>query len=87
LELAPGFSDLHTRRGQALLELDRVDDAVEEFREATAQNPGYAEAQALLGIALRRSGQETEAKTAFRAALDADPANAIASRELLRPPR
>jgi Flp pilus assembly protein TadD len=47
-------------------------------------NPKFAEAHALLGVSLRRLGQEDEAKEAFRAALEADPDNVIARQELSR---
>lgn len=84
LEKQPRYADLRLKHGQSLLELDELADAASEFREALTLNPHLAEAYALLGVALRRQGDETGSKTSFLAAVEIDPNQPIAAAELHR---
>lgn len=84
LELAPRYADIRCRYGQTLLEMDRVEAAVQEFEKALEINPRYAEAWAQLGIALRRERKDEEALKAFQRAVEIDPHHIIASQELRR---
>ena len=84
LELAPRFADVRCKHGQALLQLDEVEQAIAEFREAVTINPRYADGYAMLGVALRRAGRNEEALGAFRAALAVDPAHVVAGLEIER---
>lgn len=85
LDLAPKFADVRCKHGQALLELDEIDQAIAEFREAISINEKYADGYAYLGISLRSAGLEPEALDAFRAALKVDPEHAVAKVEVERP--
>ncbi|MCH8979484.1 MAG: tetratricopeptide repeat protein [Armatimonadetes bacterium] len=84
LDVAPKFADVRCKHGQALLELDEVEQAIAEFREAVSINDRYADGYAYLGIGLRSAGLEPEALDAFRAALEVDPEHAVAKAEVER---
>ncbi|MES1227484.1 MAG: tetratricopeptide repeat protein, partial [Armatimonadota bacterium] len=84
LEIQPRYADLRLKHGQALLELGELTDAANEFREALTLNAQLAEAHALLGVTLRRQGDEGGSKACFKAAVDIDPNHPIASAELMR---
>jgi tetratricopeptide (TPR) repeat protein len=82
----PGDHPLHSASlcglGCLALKGERWDEATEFFRKASADE-GYALAAALLtGMALRRSGRDTEAAFELRQVLLGDPLNLPALREL-----
>lgn len=85
IDLAPGFADVRCKHGQALMELDEVEQAIAEFREAVSINERYADGYAHLGLGLRSAGLEPEALDAFRAALEVDPEHVVAKAEVERP--
>ena len=62
----------------ALLQQDKLPEALAAAQAASTAQPTSADAQALLGEALARSGQIPEASTAFLAALKLDPCSARA---------
>lgn len=84
VERQPRYADLRLRHGQSLLELGELPGAANEFREALELNANLAEGHALLGIALRRQGDEAGSKACFLRAVEIDPDHPIASAELLR---
>lgn len=81
LEIAPRFADIRFRYGQALLELDHIEPAIEQFGLALQINPKYADAWAGQGIALRRAGRDDESQTSFVQALMLDPQHIVALQE------
>ena len=85
LDVAPRFADVRCKRGQALMALDEVEQAIVEFRAAVSINERYADGYAYLGIGLRSAGLEPEALDAFRAALEVDPEHVVAKAEVERP--
>ena len=52
---------------------NRVDLALTEARRVLSRNPVHAKAHNLMGACLASLGQRDQARTAFRASLDADP--------------
>jgi protein O-mannosyl-transferase len=68
----------HYNYGGFLAEQGRLDDAVEQYREAVRIMPTYALAQFSLGMALGRLGRCTEAIGPFRAVLKLAPDSAEA---------
>ena len=62
--------------------MGRRDEAVEQFRRAIEQRPGFALAHNNLGNVLRESGRSDEALTQFRRAIELDPADALARTNL-----
>lgn len=85
VQLQPRYADIRCKLGQALLELDSVEEAEAQFREAVAVNPEYAEGWAQLGIALKRQQRSAEAKQAFLRAYKIAPHHPIAKMEVRRP--
>lgn len=63
----------HLSRGNLLLQQNKVEEAIAEFREALKQSPGSADAHRGLGDALARKGSRDEALTEFREALRLKP--------------
>jgi len=84
IQLQPRYADVRCKLGQALLEVDRVDEAEAHFREAVEVNPRYAEAWAQLGIALKRQKKPAEARQAFLKAYEIEPHHPIARMEIKR---
>jgi serine/threonine-protein kinase len=62
LDFAPEFPWLHQIAGQALLELDRADEALAHFRKAAELAPLASFPYGYLGYALGRAGREQEAR-------------------------
>ncbi|MCH7905059.1 MAG: tetratricopeptide repeat protein [Armatimonadetes bacterium] len=84
LEISPRFADVRCKHGQALMQIDEIEQAIAEFREAISINDRYADAYAYLGVSLKRSGQNEDAMVAFRTALEIDPSHAVAQQEVER---
>jgi outer membrane protein assembly factor BamB len=63
-----------------------VDDTLRTLERTALGAPGDADAQFRLGAALIRAGRSSEAATALRAALVAQPAHALAQQEIARIP-
>lgn len=81
LDMEPTYADVHCKLAQALLELDRVNEAIDHLDAALQINARYVDAIAIKGIALRRKGDEEGARKAFAEALELNPTHAIAERE------
>lgn len=60
-------------QGQALLNQHKYNEAIAAFRQAIAQQPGFAPSHFYLGFALSQSGQNQEAITEFQNCLQIDP--------------
>ena len=84
IEVSPRFADVRCKHGQALMQIDEIEQAIAEFREAISINERYADAYAYLGVSLKRSGQNEDAMVAFRTALEIDPSHAAAQQEVER---
>ena len=61
-------AEAHYHRGLARAALDRVDDAIADYRAAIGLKPGMAAAQVNLGNLLSKTGKHDDAELAFRAA-------------------
>ena len=61
-------AEAHYHRGLARTALDRVDEAVADYRAAVRLKPGMAAAQVNLGNLLSKTGRHEDAEQAFRAA-------------------
>jgi tetratricopeptide (TPR) repeat protein len=78
-QIAPTYED-HYNAGNMLLQLGRPAEAVDEYDRSIACRDDYAEAWCNRGIALARSGRQTDACVAFERSLAVDPALASARR-------
>ena len=63
----------HFRIGNIYLELNRLDDAIEEYQKACGLREGLADVQTKLGSALREKGRHDEAISILREAVVANP--------------
>jgi tetratricopeptide (TPR) repeat protein len=63
--------------GNALYELKRDADAIEQFRQALDMQPSHAKARLRLAMALERRGELDEAESAFREALQLLPGSPL----------
>jgi len=86
LELNPGYPDLHNFRGVVLCELDRLDEAIEAFRQSSDLNTDYLVPRLNLAFAAMRAGRYEEAEIELESILEIDPGEpaAIAQLEELR---
>jgi tetratricopeptide (TPR) repeat protein len=69
IQLAPHDAEAHNNLGNALKELDRLDDAELSLRQAIALKLGYAEAHNNLGVILKELGRLDEAEVNIRQAI------------------
>ena len=74
----------HANLGEALLSLDRNDEAEIQFRAALRMDPGVAEAHNGLGLILEGRGRLDEARQDYEEAVRIRPSYAIAQRNLGR---
>ena len=75
LRLAPTFPLATLEMSVILIELDRLDEAVERARQTVALNPNNNLAQAYLAFALTKNGQLEEALNHGRLAVELEPDN------------
>jgi tetratricopeptide (TPR) repeat protein len=68
-EVSPEFPDIRFSLGRTYEALNRVDDAIEQYRLAIATNPSYDHARTALAFCLLRAGRDDEAIQAFDAVL------------------
>lgn len=68
-EVSPEFPDIRFNLGKTYEALQRVDDALEQYRLAIASNPNYDFARTALAFCLLRAGRDHEAVEAFSAVL------------------
>jgi tetratricopeptide (TPR) repeat protein len=64
-EVSPEFPDIRFCLGRTYEALDRVDDAIEQYRLAIASNADYDHARTALAFCLLRAGRDDEAVEAF----------------------
>lgn len=69
----PESARLHNARGQVLVEMNRLGEAVTAFRTAITYAPGAPEPVTSLGLALLRAGQRDEGMAQLRRALEIQP--------------
>ena len=72
-ELNPDYAEARYNLGMALGLRGQLDEAVEQYREATKIKPDYVEAYNNLGNILFRKGQLDEAITQYRKAIEIKP--------------
>jgi tetratricopeptide (TPR) repeat protein len=73
LTLRSDIRQIRNNRGNALRDLDRLDEAEESIREALRLKPGFANAHCNLGIVLDYLGRFEEAEASYRTALRLQP--------------
>jgi CIC family chloride channel protein len=67
------------KTGNALLQQDRDDEAVQQFRDALSASPGNTQYRLALGLALTKANHPAEASVYLSALLKRDPENALAN--------
>jgi len=72
-------ADQYYKTGNALLQQDRDEEAVQQFRNALSAAPGNTQYRLELGLALAKAGHPAEASVYLNALLKRDPENALAS--------
>jgi tetratricopeptide (TPR) repeat protein len=73
MEMDPYYSEYFNERGNALLKLGRLDEAIADYREAIRLSPPYPEVWINLGQCYRKMGRLQEAADAYARAVDLDP--------------
>ena len=63
----------HNNLGNALLDTNRVPDAIEQFKQSLEIDPKYANAHLNLGVALQQQGQTAEAVEQYKLASKINP--------------
>ena len=74
----------HMEKGQLRYDNGQVDEAIAEWRQAVHLSPQTAKAHHLLGVGLRKRGDQAQALAAFREALRLEPDNATVHVHLAR---
>jgi tetratricopeptide (TPR) repeat protein len=72
-------AEQYYKTGNELLQQDRDDEAVQQFRDALSGAPGNLQYRLALGLALAKDKHEGEASTYLNALLKRDPENALAN--------
>jgi predicted TPR repeat methyltransferase len=73
LRLKPALASAYCVLGSALRERQRYGESINSYRSALALNPRLVDALSGIGLTYLASGQETEAATYLRTAVDIDP--------------
>ena len=68
-EVNPGFPDIRFNLGKTYEAMNRLDEAIEQYRLAIASNPNYDHARTALAFCLLRAGRDHDAVEAFGAVL------------------
>jgi predicted O-linked N-acetylglucosamine transferase (SPINDLY family) len=82
LRLRPNFAAAHHHLANALVDLQRPEEAIASYRQALACEPGHAEIHVNLGAALLTLARPVEAERCLRAALALQPDLALAHLDL-----
>jgi tetratricopeptide (TPR) repeat protein len=72
-------AEQYYKTGSALLQQDRDDEAVQQFRDALSGAPGNPQYRLALGLALAKANHLEEASVYLNALLKRDPGNALAN--------
>jgi chloride channel protein, CIC family len=72
-------AEQYYKTGSALLQQDRDDEAVQQFRDALSGAPGNPQYRLALGLALAKANHLEEASVDLNALLKRDPGNALAN--------
>jgi chloride channel protein, CIC family len=72
-------AEQYYKNGSALLQQDRDDEAVQQFRDALSGSPGNPQYRLALGLALAKANHLEEASFYLNALLKRDPRNALAN--------
>ena len=72
-------ADQYYKTGNELLQQDRDEEAVQQFRDALSAAPGNTQYRLELGLALAKAGHPAEASVYLNALLKRDPENALAN--------
>lgn len=78
----PKYPDLHNFRGVVLCELERLDEAIEAFRQSAALSPRFVVPRLNLAFALIRAGEYKLAETELESILELDPTEPAATAQL-----
>ena len=81
--LDPHFADAQVKIASLLLQLGKLEPALNQLRAAVSANPGSVDIEAMLGYVLELNGQNDEALRLSRDALLKDPTQARAMRVML----
>ncbi|MFC1660103.1 tetratricopeptide repeat protein [Gemmatimonadota bacterium] len=73
LEVRSNFLDIRSKYAEALMEMERWDEAQEEFEAILKKNPGFTSARLRLGVVLLRRGDEAGARKEWEQCLEEDP--------------
>jgi Flp pilus assembly protein TadD len=73
---SPDDAGARNNLGNALVELGRSDEAIEQFRAASRLSPGYSGPHMNMGNVLTRMGRDAEAVSEYRLALRGNPSDA-----------
>lgn len=76
-DASPDSGDANFLYGSLLLRKDRYEDAVEPLKKATLAGAGGADAYGFLGLGLQYTRHQTEAKDAYKKAVEMAPKNLI----------
>ncbi len=69
-------ADAHRKLGNAFVNMGRIDEAIKQYQEALAINPGYAAAHVNLGNAFLQKGEVDDAISHYERALQIKPGEA-----------
>ena len=75
MRINPGYTAAHINYGTALVELDRFDEAMEQYAAAARLDPSDWHPPFLTGKALLKQGRDPQALSHFRQAVQIDPNN------------
>jgi superkiller protein 3 len=78
LAIDPGMPEAHYTLGNVYRTQGRIDEALNEYREAAKLDPEYSEAFAGIGLVNMNKGQWADAVTAFKQAIQLSPGNSTA---------
>lgn len=73
IEIGPANSQAHKRLGDLYLRMNKVEEALEQFRSAVEISPDAAEANVALEACLRRRGSLADAESYYRSAIESRP--------------
>lgn len=82
LTIKPKYPDLHNYRGVVLCGLDRLDEAIEAFRQSAALSPRFLVPRLNLAFALMRAEEYKQAEVELESVLELDPTEPVATTKL-----